>query len=274
MLRVVSLLAVVVASIVLVRRGDAQWCRSRWWLTCRIGSDCRAVQGPERRYLLTLFLVAFAVRMVAAVAIHPYLVVVTHDKQGQTNGRWVGFLFEDDRAYHKVAWGLSGYWLGRENGGVDRSDFYLLRMYTYIVAWLYEYVYLVSPASLAAQSSDKIGSAVVMAPKLMNCFVGAFTIVPMYALGRELGPRPGRPTRGAGDGVLAVADPLVDPQPQGHHGRYVDRGDHVPGASLCPKARAGSRRRAAGRVRFAGEHAAVRLRLRLACADHVLPGEP
>jgi 4-amino-4-deoxy-L-arabinose transferase-like glycosyltransferase len=179
---------VAIAMGILARRGELQMIPIA---LAGLGIGCAAIvllfKGPERRYLLTLFLVAFAVRTVAAVVVHPYLVVVTHDKQGTVNGRWVGFLFEDDRAYHKVAWGLSGYWLGRENGGVDRSDFYLLRMYTYIVAFLYEYVYFASPASLAAQTSDKIGSAVVMAPKLMNCFVGAFAIVPMFALGRELG---------------------------------------------------------------------------------------
>src|SRR5581483_6281670 len=169
-LRVASLLAVAVASAMLVRRGEAQMVPiALAGLLLGTGAIMLLFRGPERRYLLTLFLVAFAVRTVAAVVVHPYLVVVTHDKQGQTSGRWVGFLFEDDRAYHKVAWGLSGYWLGRENGGVDRSDFYLLRLYTYIVAFLYEYVYLVSPASLATLASDKIGSAVVMAPKLMNC---------------------------------------------------------------------------------------------------------
>ena len=108
---------------------------------------------------------------------HPYLVTITRDKQGQVTGRWVGFLFEDDRAYHKVAWGLLRYWL-RLEGGIERSDEYLLRLYTYIVAWLYEYVYLVTPGR-PVEMRGRRRRAVVMAPKLMNCFIGALTVVPM-----------------------------------------------------------------------------------------------
>ena len=105
-LRVASLVAIAVALVVLVGREQTQMVPiglaglalgpAVIWLLFR---------GEQRRFLLTLFLIAFAIRMVAAVAVHPYLVTITRDKQGQITGRWVGFLFEDDRAYHKVAWG-------------------------------------------------------------------------------------------------------------------------------------------------------------------------
>jgi hypothetical protein len=143
-------------------------------------------KGPERRYLITLFLVAFAVRVVAAVIAHPWLYVITKDKQGQVTGRWVGFIFEDDRAYHKVAWGLMRYWMGLE-GGIEQTDEYLLRMYTYMVAWLYEYVCFAGPPGIVDMRGPDSGAIAVMAPKLMNCFIGAITVVPMLALGRELG---------------------------------------------------------------------------------------
>lgn len=143
-------------------------------------------KGPERRFLLTLFLAALAARLLIAVVAHPYLLTITRDKQGQVTGRWVGFLFEDDRAYHKVAWGLTRYWLGFE-GGIERSDEYLLRLYTYMVAWLYQYVYFTSPAGLVEMRGPDSAAIVVMAPKLMNAFIGAAAVVPMFALGRELG---------------------------------------------------------------------------------------
>jgi len=188
-LRALSLLAIVVALLVLVRRDQAQMIPIAL-VGLALGPAIIWIffRGTERRFLLTLFLVAFAVRMVAAVAVHPYLVTITRDKQGQITGRWVGFLFEDDRAYHKVAWGLMRYWLGFE-GGIERSDEYLLRLYTYMVGWLYEYVYFVSPASLIEMRGPDSGAIVVMAPKLMNCFIGAIGVVPMFALGRELGGR-------------------------------------------------------------------------------------
>src|SRR5207248_916130 len=127
-----SLLAIAVALAVLVRRGEPQMLPiALAGLALGPAVIWLCFKGTERRFLLTLFLVAFAIRTVAAVAFHPYLVTITHDKQGQVTGRWVGFLFEDDRAYHKVAWGLLRYWLGVE-GGIERSDEYLLRLYTYM----------------------------------------------------------------------------------------------------------------------------------------------
>src|SRR3712207_2647147 len=143
-------------------------------------------RGPERRFLLTLFLAAFAARLLVAVLADPYLVTITRNKEGQVTGRWVGFLFEDDRAYHKVAYGLVRYWLGVE-GGIERSDFYLLRLYTYMVAWLYQYILWAKGTWILELQGFEAGSLLVMAPKLMNAYIGAVTVAPMYALGRELG---------------------------------------------------------------------------------------
>ena len=143
-------------------------------------------RGPERRFLLTLFLTAYAARLLVAVLADPHLVTITRNKQGEVTGRWVGFLFEDDRAYHKVAYGLVRYWLGVE-GGIERSDEYLLRLYTYMVAWLYQYVVWAKGTWVLDLQNFEAGSLLVMAPKLMNAFIGAVTIAPMYALGRELG---------------------------------------------------------------------------------------
>ena len=37
-------------------------------------------KGPERRYLITLFLVGFAIRALAAVIAHPYLITTSKTK--------------------------------------------------------------------------------------------------------------------------------------------------------------------------------------------------
>jgi hypothetical protein len=142
-------------------------------------------RGPERRFLLTLFFTAFAVRLVIAVVAHPLLITTTKDKSGIVT-QWVGLMFEDDRAYHKVGYSLLEYWVGTE-GGIDKSEEYLLRLYTYMVGWLYMYVYYTTPADLTQMTKPEAGAIAVIAPKLMNCFIGAFVAVPMYALGRELG---------------------------------------------------------------------------------------
>lgn len=143
-------------------------------------------KGPERRYLLTLFFSAFAVRLLIAVVAHPLLITQTVNKEGAITATWVGLMFEDDRAYHKVGYGLMEYWLGDE-GGVEKSDEYLLRLYTYMVGVLYTYVYYTTPENLLQMSKPDAGAIAIMAPKLMNCFIGAIGIVPMYVLGRELG---------------------------------------------------------------------------------------
>lgn len=149
-------------------------------------------KGPERRFLLTLFFTAYAVRLMLAVVAHPLLITQTVNKQGEVTATWIGLMFEDDRAYHKVGYGLMEYWLGDE-GGVEKSDEYLLRLYTYIVGILYMYVYYATPANLLQMSKPEAGAIAIMAPKLMNCFIGAIGVVPFYALGRELsGVRAGR----------------------------------------------------------------------------------
>jgi len=125
-------------------------------------------RGPERRFLLTLFLASFAVRLAAAVAVDPLLVTVTHDKSGIAH-TWVGYLFEDDRAYDKTSWGLAGTWLGLYEG-VPATDFYLLKNYTYMIAVLYYF----------------LGHELIAA-KFLNCLFGALTPVAMFALGNELG---------------------------------------------------------------------------------------
>jgi 4-amino-4-deoxy-L-arabinose transferase-like glycosyltransferase len=185
-LRALSILVTVVAFGILVRRGELQMLPIAV-IGFVLGPAIIVLffKGGERRYLLTLFFTAFAIRLIAAVVAHPYLVTVTTDKSGNKTG-WVGFLFEDDRAYHKVAYSLLEYWTGKE-GAVEKSEEYLLRLYTYMVAWLYMYVRWVTPGDLLELSKPAAGAIAVMAPKLMNCFIGAVTVAPMYALGRELG---------------------------------------------------------------------------------------
>jgi hypothetical protein len=126
-------------------------------------------RGPERRFLLTLFLVAFALRTVLAVAADPYMVSVQVTKEGELRDRCVGCLFQDDRAYDKTAWALARTWAGTIPG-VAESDEYLLKTYTYMVGGLYYFL-----------------GHELMTAKFLNCFIGAITVVPMYALGRELG---------------------------------------------------------------------------------------
>ena len=185
-LRALSVLVTLVALGILVRRGELQMLPiAVIGFVLGPAIIVALFKGPERRYLLTLFFTAFAIRLIAAVVAHPYLVTVTTDKSGNRTG-WVGFLFEDDRAYHKVAYSLLEYWTGKE-GGVEKSEEYLLRLYTYMVAWLYMYVRWVTPGDLLELSKPAAGAIAVMAPKLMNCFIGAICVVPMYALGRELG---------------------------------------------------------------------------------------
>lgn len=184
-LRVLSLVVIVVAMAILVRRHEAQMLPiALAGLVLGPAIIMLLFKGEERRYLLTLFFTAFALRMIIAVVAHPYLITTTKTKDGITT-KWVGFLFEDDRAYHKVAYSLLEYWTGTA-GGIERSEEYLLRAYTYMVAWLYMYVNALHPVALTSLSKPDAGAIAVMAPKLMNCFIGGIGIVPMYALGREL----------------------------------------------------------------------------------------
>ncbi len=125
-------------------------------------------RGAERRFLLTLFLVSFALRLAAALALDPYLVTTGRDKSGNLRGPWVGYLFEDDRAYDNVSWDLARVWLGILPG-VESSDGYLLKNYTYMIGAIY---YLVGHELVAA--------------KFVNCLFGALIPVAVYAFGREL----------------------------------------------------------------------------------------
>jgi hypothetical protein len=190
-LRALSLLGILAALAILARRGEYQMLPIAP-LGLVLGPAIIMVffKGPERRYLLTLFFVGFAIRALAAVIAHPYLITTSKTKP-DANGHvvtttWIGFLFEDDRAYHKVAYSLLEYW-GGTAGGIEKSEEYLLRLYTYIVAWLYTYVRFVTPTDLLTMSKPAAGAIAVMAPKLMNCFVGAIAVAPFYGLGREFG---------------------------------------------------------------------------------------
>jgi hypothetical protein len=124
-------------------------------------------RGPERRLLATLFLAAFAVRVAAAVAIHPYLIsrLVTPSR----DVTYVGFMFEDDRVYDNVAWALARTWLGQIEG-VARADGYLINNYTYLTGALY--------ALLGHE---------LVAAKFVNCFFGAVLPLLAFSLGKELG---------------------------------------------------------------------------------------
>jgi hypothetical protein len=127
----------------------------------------RLFRGNERSFLLTLFLVALALRIVVAVAIHPYLIsrLVTPSR----DVTYVGFMFEDDRVYDNVAWALARTWSGQIEG-VAKSDGYLINNFTYATGLLY---YLLGHELIAA--------------KLLNCFVGATIPLAAFALGKELG---------------------------------------------------------------------------------------
>ena len=125
----------------------------------------RSSRADERRFLLGLFLAAFALRVVAAVASHFVL---------GSLGRG-GFLLLDDRAYDKLGWTLAGVWMGIFPG-VRESDEYLLVNYTYLVAIIY---YLMGYSLLAA--------------KMLNVAFGALLAVVVYAIGAEvLGRRTAR----------------------------------------------------------------------------------
>jgi hypothetical protein len=121
-------------------------------------------RGTERQVVLTLFLAAFAVRLLAAVVAHYSLLYFGKG----------GFLLLDDRAYDKIGWTLARVWMGIFPGIRD-TDQYLMVNYTYLVAGLYYF----------------LGHA-LLAVKMMNVLFGSLLAVVTYALGRELfGPRVG-----------------------------------------------------------------------------------
>ena len=115
-------------------------------------------RSAERSFLLTLFLVAFALRVIGAVSSH---FVLLHLGKG-------GFMLLDDRAYDKLGWTLARVWMGIFPGIRD-TDQYLMVNYTYLVATVY---YFLGHSLLAA--------------KMLNVAFGALTGVAVYALGAEL----------------------------------------------------------------------------------------
>jgi hypothetical protein len=117
-----------------------------------------AFKGTERRFILTLFLVAFAARIVAAVASHFVLLYMGRD----------GFALMDDRAYDKLGWTLARVWVGRWPGIRD-TDVYLMVNYTYLVAAVY---YVLGHSLLAA--------------KMLNVAFGSLLAVVSYATAREI----------------------------------------------------------------------------------------
>jgi hypothetical protein len=112
----------------------------------------------ERSFLLTLFLVAFGLRVVAATASHFGLLYLGKG----------GFMLLDDRAYDKLGWTLARVWMGIFPGIRD-SDQYLMVNYTYLVASVY---YFLGHSLLAA--------------KMLNVAFGAITGVAIYAVGAEI----------------------------------------------------------------------------------------
>ena len=125
-------------------------------------------RGAERGFLLTCMLAGFALRAVASLVLHPLL--VTNQRRG--DGRvdvYVGYLFEDDRAFDVVSWALARLWSGQLSQTAKSQD-YLINNYTVMMGWVY-YLF----------GHDVVG------PKLLNCLFGALTIVVTYALAKELG---------------------------------------------------------------------------------------
>jgi hypothetical protein len=119
-------------------------------------------RAGEREFLLTLFLVAFGVRVVGAIVSHFVLIY---------SGRG-GFLLLDDRAYDKLGWTLARFWMGLFPGIRD-TDQYLMVNYTYLVGAVY---YILGHALLAA--------------KMINVAFGALTGIVAYALGSEIFNKP------------------------------------------------------------------------------------
>lgn len=116
-------------------------------------------RGEDRAFATTLFLVAWGLRVVGAVATHEVLV------WRGTNG----FLLLDDRAYDKLAWAVGNkVWTGIYPG-IEKTDEYLMVNYTYLVAVVY---YFLGHALLAA--------------KMLNVAFGALTAVVVFALGLEI----------------------------------------------------------------------------------------
>jgi hypothetical protein len=143
--------------------------------------------GAERTWLLVALLAAFALRVVGALILHPLLVTVMPREGGIRSDVFVGFLFEDDRAFDVVSWALARLWSG-DLVQTAKSQDYLINNYTMMMGWVY-YLF----------GHDAVG------PKLLNCLFGALTVVVTYALGKELGG-----TRAGGfAAVLALGFPSL-----------------------------------------------------------------
>jgi hypothetical protein len=125
--------------------------------------------GAERAFVLVMLLAAFAVRAVASLTLHPMLITNVKRDGGARTDRFVGFLFEDDRAFDVVSWALARLWSG-ELAQTAKSQDYLINNYTVMMGWVY-YLF----------GHDVVG------PKLLNCLFGALTVVATYALAKELG---------------------------------------------------------------------------------------
>ena len=69
----------------------------------------------------------------------------------------VGYCSRTTGRIDKVGYGLMEYWLGDE-GGVEKSDEYLLRLYTYIVGAHYTYVNYTTPQNWVQMSKPGRGA--------------------------------------------------------------------------------------------------------------------
>ena len=125
-------------------------------------------QGTERGFLSVLLLAAFAIRAGVALVLHPLLVTNVRREGGRFD-TFVGFMFEDDRAFDVVSWALARLWSGQIPNTASSQD-YLINNYTLLMGGVY---YLLGRD--------------VMGPKLLNCVFGALAAVAAYALAKELG---------------------------------------------------------------------------------------
>lgn len=159
LLRIGSLIAILAALVAAAVLGEPQTFVVAWLgLGIGLAIVWLCFRGADRQFLLTLFLTAFALRVVGAVVSHHLLVLFGRD----------GFLLLDDRAYDKLGWTLARVWMGIFPGIRD-TDEYLMVNYTYLVAIVYFF----------------LGHALLTA-KMMNVAFGALTGVVLYALGREI----------------------------------------------------------------------------------------
>ena len=127
-------------------------------------------RGVERGFIAVLLLGAFAVRAALALVLHPMLVTNVRREGGRFD-TFVGFMFEDDRAFDVVSWALARFWSGALSQTASSQD-YLINNYTLLMGAVY---YLLGRD--------------VMGPKLLNCVFGALAAVAAYALAKELGGR-------------------------------------------------------------------------------------